>query len=75
MEGQMNEPPVLPMRARLRRALRFPWVLWDYRQQGLSWRSAWRMTHVWVWTDSIDLLRACVLRAWREDRDSANAAH
>lgn len=43
-----NQPPIpLTVRARWRRALRWPWILWRYRQAGMPWRVAIRQT-LWV---------------------------
>lgn len=42
-------PVPLNIRARHKRALRWPLILWRYRQTGLSWRAAWRATHIAIW--------------------------
>lgn len=42
-------PIPLRRRSRMKRALRFPMFLLQYRRAGASWRSAWRLTHWIIW--------------------------
>lgn len=39
----------LPLPSRLRRAIRWPVLLWRYRCRGVTWRTAWRLTHWVIW--------------------------
>lgn len=45
----MSEWIVLNRRARYKRALRWPVILWNFRKAGASWGTAWRLTHWVIW--------------------------
>lgn len=42
----------LPVRARWKRTMRWPAILWAYRKSGASWRTAWRLTHWVIWYEA-----------------------
>lgn len=41
----------LKVRARHKRAIRWPLLMWQFRKAGVSWRTAWRLTHHTIWPD------------------------
>ena len=44
---------VVPFRVRASRALWWPISVYRYHRAGLSWRSAWRVTHWQIWYDRV----------------------
>lgn len=42
----------LPVRTRWKRACRWPALVWAYRRAGVSWTTAFRLTHWVIWYDA-----------------------
>jgi hypothetical protein len=48
-DGETVNLVTLSVRPRWQRALRWPWLLWQFRKAGVSWLAAWNLMHCAIW--------------------------